>query len=208
MNKTSLIQSSPEQLTLLSSADIEDSYFRETEARGEHTGVRLWTQDPDKYRVIVSLLAEGVGQLRVAALVKSSVHTVRAIKGRECAAIEKERARLASDGRSAAGLCIEAILERLADNAARDKIPARDLGVLAGILIDKAELLAGRATSRVDINRDPDLGDFRDMIQRARDGFTADNSGSKEQPAIDIEFEMVDDSDAEAATDPAGDPNT
>jgi len=206
MNKTSLIQSTPEQLALLSSADIEDSYFAETEARGEHTGVRLWNQDPDKYRVIVSLLAEGVGQLRVATLVHSSVHTVRAIKGRECAAIEKERALLASDGRSAAGLCIEAILERLANSTARDKIPARDLGVLAGILIDKAELLAGRATSRVDINRDPDLGDFRDMIQRARDGFAGDNSGLKEQPPIDAEFEMADDSDA-GATSSAGDPN-
>lgn len=212
-NKDRSLIESGEQLELISSADMDDQMFAEAESRGEHTGVRLWHKDPGKYQVIMSLLAEGVGQLRIADLVKSSVHTVRAVARREGAAIEKERAALAQDMRAAAKLCVEAILEMVEDPERRAKMSGKELGVLTGILSERSELLSGRATSRVEVARDPDVADFQRMLDRAREeaqsnGFGQDNSDAKRADVI--ECEAVDRADGggedagEAGTDASG----
>lgn len=209
-NDYSLIEHEAQQMELIPSTDLPATMFAVGEAHGEFTGARLFSGRPEIYQAIVSLLAEGIGQLRVASITSTSVHTVRAVMQREGVAIDAERMRIAGDARSAARLCVDSILEALNDDARRTKMSPRDLGVLMGILVDKSELLSGRATSRAEVVVDVDVSDYRQMIDRAKelsadlqgDGFGGDNSPTKEIIDLDpADVEIV------PALDPAaGDP--
>jgi hypothetical protein len=62
-------------------------------------------------------------------------------------------------------LSVEGIVEDLADPIRRYMMPARDKAVVAGILVEKSELLAGGATQRVEhIFGDPTEDDFNRII--------------------------------------------
>src|SRR4051794_21807754 len=84
----SLIQQAEQQLPLLSSAEMDGAHFLELERNGEFTGERLFKQQPELYQAIVSLSAEGVGQIKIGQILKVSPNTVRAVQKREGVSID------------------------------------------------------------------------------------------------------------------------
>lgn len=159
-----------EQLDLLSSADMPDAVFEDSETGGfnrpEFTGERLLKNDPDKYKMIVSLRAEGLGILKVAKLLKVSPNTVTAVSRREGSTIDIEKKELADICRSGARLCAEAIVEKLNSDAHRDKANVRDLAITAGVLVEKSQLLSGGATARIESQpSEPDHEDFNAFFE-------------------------------------------
>jgi hypothetical protein len=148
--RDSLIERDARQLDLIPSSQMAAAFFEESEARGEYTAEILFERHRDKYLACVSFLAEGIGILRIASLLHISPSSVLAVREREGGgAIEIEKGRLSRLARGAARLCVEAIVDLFADPARVAEINPRDLGILHGILIDKAELLSGGATARV-----------------------------------------------------------
>ena len=147
---TSLIDRDARQLELIPSSQMDAALFLESESRGEYTAEILYERHRDKYLAAVSFLSEGIGILRIAALLHISPSSVIAVREREGHAVEIEKGRLSRLARGAARLCVEAIVDIFRDPLRVMLIPPRDLGILHGILVDKAELLSGGATSRVE----------------------------------------------------------
>lgn len=135
------------------------------ETKKEYTGALFFADHPQKYAEIVHHLAEGIGLLRISRMLRVSVHTVIGVRDREPVAIQKERSRLSDLARIGARLSVEGIVEDLADPIRRYMMPARDKAIVAGILVEKSELLAGGATQRVEhIFDDPTEIDFNRII--------------------------------------------
>lgn len=166
----SLIQREAQQAELIPISELDAALFCEEEqaAVGTYTGERLFTQRPETYRAAVSLLAEGVGILRIAKLLKVSPSTVIAVRDREPGAIEIEKARLAKACLRGAQLCVEGIVEDLSDDERRKKIPTSQKAITAGILTEKHQLLTGQATGRLErVDAQPGHEAFLNAIAQA-----------------------------------------
>lgn len=162
--------------------------FAPSESRGVFTGDRLFVRDPERYRAIVTLMAQGAGILKIAKLLNVSAHTVIAVRDREGAAIAIEKERLSNAARAGAQLCVEGIVEDLASDEARQKISARDKAIIMGVLTEKSELLAGGATHRIEfVKAEAGHNDFNAYLDKMRrvDGEThleGEGSGQKGLP--------------------------
>lgn len=146
----SLVKQDDQQLRLFSSEQMDDSLFAEAESRGEFTGARLFSSRPEVYKSIIALSAEGIGAIRIGKILGVSPNTVLAVRAREGGRIDIEKTRVSLLSREAARMCVEGIIEMLSDPDQAADISARDKGVIAGILIDKAELLSGAPTTRIE----------------------------------------------------------
>lgn len=174
--------------SLLSTAQAEfsltapDEIFRESEAGGDHTAARLFSHNPSKYSAIVGLSAEGVGVLRIAALLACSPHTVMAVQRREGAAIAQQRHDLAERFRIGARIAAEAAIDMIADPAQRRKMSALQLATAAAIMTDKAEILGGgqAQTIRIEVEHRASVEEYADLVQRAAARM---DSGGRRRPA-------------------------
>lgn len=122
------------------------------ESRGDHTAARLFLKNPQVYKAIMFMYASGTGQLKIADVLKVSVHTVIAVIRRENltrgAAIDTAKTlQSMSDLRE---MTIETLMEKLADPKERAKIPFDKLMIGLGIQTEKIELLRGNATERIE----------------------------------------------------------
>lgn len=149
--KHSLIGAAAAQPELLSSAEMPACFFADGEKEGEFTGERLFKQRPEDYRLVVSLLAEGLGLIRIGKIAGVSAHTVAAVRDREGIPIAIEKRELSKLCFRGARLSFEALADDLADPAIRAKIPARDKALIGAITTDKGLLLAGEATARLEV---------------------------------------------------------
>jgi len=139
----------PEQLQLIPSSEIPDKYFEAEELPGgidrpNYTGQRLYANDPERYHFIVSLLAEGIGILRISRIVSCHPYTVSGVRDREGGAIEIEKERISGEARMVARLCVEGIMECLTDPDRLKKVSVKDLAIIHGIMVEKSEVLGGR----------------------------------------------------------------
>ncbi len=180
----SLIERSGQQLPLLTSDQMPASFFAEAEAdprNPEFTAARFFQKHPEKYNAVIALTAEGLGVLRIGALLQCSGNTVMAVQDRERGQVEILKTRIAALARRGAQLCVEGILEALVDPDKRAKIPARDLAVIHGILVEKSELLSGGVTARIEtIDRtEPSVADFERMMRELVTGLEAGSGGEK-----------------------------
>lgn len=128
---------------LLFSPEIEQLVVAE-ESKGVYTGDRLRTKDPAKYAAIVELSGQAYGQLRIAKLLGVHHRTVAAVQDLEPEQIDIARSKLVSGLRRAAWLQLERLLEH------PETVPMNVSGLILSQLLDKAELLDGRATTRVE----------------------------------------------------------
>jgi len=153
----------------LTSDRLPDVFFSDTESAGEYTGERLAAQRPETYRQIAGLLAEGLGVKRVAAILNVSQHTVQAVRDREPEAVATLKEKVSSSCRSVARLCLESIRDHVLSGRS---LAPRDAAWIAGVLLDKAELLSGSPTSRVSVEAGPGHADLADLLDslRARAG--------------------------------------
>jgi DNA-binding transcriptional regulator YiaG len=140
-------------MDLIPSTEIRADLFVAEESKTERqfTAARFFQQHPQEYREIVSLRAEGISIAACARLFSVSRHTVAAIDKRETSteSFIKQRDQAAYDYRRLARLGRERLEELLLDP--ENKPTAKDLAVMIGILEDKAQLLSGAPTQRVDL---------------------------------------------------------
>jgi len=161
----SLIAQADAQLELIPSTAMPAEVFDQDEAHGEFTGERLFARDPEKYRMIVSLLAENIGVIKIGRLLSVSPNTVMAVRDRERPRVDIEKQEIATQCRKGARLCTEAIVEKLSSEGGRGAVSVRDLAVTAGVLIDKSQILSGGATTRIEhIIQAPEHDDFNDYL--------------------------------------------
>lgn len=158
---------------------LGSEFLAELEATGEFTGERLKLRKPEIYSACISLLGSGSGLLTIAKLLKISVNTISAIKKVEGVSIESEKRMWAERFRSVAGLSAERAIEKLMDDEQAKNIPLNQLAITAGIFTEKAELLTGGATSRVDwVQPAPSADDFAKYLDGLRDADEMDPDGS------------------------------
>lgn len=112
---------------------------------GEYSGDRLFSQRPEVYRAVVSMLAEGIGTTTIAKACQVSPNTIYAVRAREGVTIESERKELLKNLRQAAKLSVEKTLDLLPSLKS-----AKDAAITAAVMIDKLQLLSGEATSRIE----------------------------------------------------------
>ena len=191
--RDSLIDQEGQQLKLLSSAEMDRALFvsEETKEVGEYTAENLFKQYPERYHAALSFLSEGIGILRISRLLHMSPSSVMAIREREPRQIEIEKARLSRLARDLMGLCIEAAVDQFGDPERLKKMSLKELGILAGIMGEKSELLSGGATARV-AHEDQAPGHtellryLESLRARAPMGSSAENGGQKDGKVIDV----------------------
>jgi len=134
-------------------------------AAGHFTGELLAEREPAKYAAAVRLVAAGLPRIQIASTLHISHHTLLAVIRREGAAIAQEKERLKRLALYGAGLCMESILDDLADEEKRAKMLPRDKAWIAGVLTDKGLVLGGDATVIHEIRSAPDHEAFNRAIE-------------------------------------------
>jgi len=143
----SLITRDEEQLKLLQ----DDAVFASEEHEPRNptfTAERLFLRNPDKYKLIVGLSGMGIGAIRASKMLNVSVNTVLAVREKEGDKVEIEKKRWGRLTRAASMLCLDIIIERLSTEPADETL--KDLAITYGILTEKAELLMGGPTARIE----------------------------------------------------------
>lgn len=173
------------QLPLLPDGLIE-TVLRESEfSQGICSGVQLKGSDPDRYMTVCALLADGsLSQREISRLTGTSRNLVAGIN-RQAVEIEPLKQRLAGRARNLAQLCLERAEEIVQDG--KSKVTLRDLAILAGVAIDKSQLLAGDATQRIEtVEASSGADDFADQVERLQSAdvqeLSMDSAG--EEPAV------------------------
>lgn len=187
---TSLIEQDERQLRLL--GDDQVALAEEELTRNpEFTAERFFSRFPYRYQEIVRLRAEGMSHMGIARIMKCSRNLVAAIERREAqtANVEHLKQSASSTYRHLARLSAERLEEMLL-NEEQDLSP-KDLGVLIGILEDKAQLLGGGPTSRHELTRGghehEELAEYLAALRRShaeRMGLGGE-SPAKGAPAVD-----------------------
>ena len=167
-------------------AFIEDT-VQVPAAAGHFTAERLAAQHPQKYQAAVRLVAAGLPRIQISQALGISHHTLLALVAREGPAIAQEKERLKRLSFYGAGLCLESILDDLADDEKRAKMSARDKAWVAGVLTDKGLVLGGEASVIHEIRSAPSHEDWNRTIEAAAEdveiapatGLPADDRGQK-----------------------------
>ena len=114
------------------------------EKHGEFTAERLMESRPAIFRAIVEGYAQGLGIRQLCRAYSVSHHTVAVVLAREPKAVATLKEGTISTLRTFAKLAADRLLDEVND------IPIQQLAVPLGISIDKAQLLDGGATSRIE----------------------------------------------------------
>jgi hypothetical protein len=124
--------------------NTEEEGNQEMERRGEFTAERLMESRPTIYRALVDGLGQGLGVRQLCRAYRVSHHTVAAVMARESQAVATLKERTVSVLRTFGRLAADRLLDEV------DQIPIQSLPIALGIAVEKAELLAGGATSRIE----------------------------------------------------------
>jgi hypothetical protein len=114
----------------------------------------LMVTQPDVYASIVKLLSEGHSPGKISRLTSIDTDTVRRIRSQHPEVLEALKASVLSKVQEGALTAAERLLESI------DEISVDKLALSLGILIDKAQLLAGEATSRHEVTSVPSREDL------------------------------------------------
>ncbi|NBW12069.1 MAG: hypothetical protein EBR82_28965, partial [Caulobacteraceae bacterium] len=163
------------------------SFQAKLEASGQYTGERLFRQEPEKYRTIVTMLAAGRG---IRAIKKAcGVHhdTIRAVAAREGRPIDTLKQRIVENLEAAIDVGTDRLVEVV------DSMKAEALPIAIGVLIDKHQLLTGQATARVettDISAQDQPRTFDEWLAKlkpAQTGLGGGKDGAKGGSVADLE---------------------
>ena len=113
---------------------------------GVSTGERLIRDRPDVYKSIVYLLSQGTGIREIKRITGVHHRTIEAVMVREGQTIDTARKELGARALRVAAMGVERLEEIIADG----NIKPGELSMAVGILTDKAQLLTGGVTSRVE----------------------------------------------------------
>ena len=124
-------------------------------------GNLLYKTDPEKYGRIASMLSEGGPIGRIANLLGTSPHMVRAVQVREGGTIATAKQYVAEILMTTNMVAAEKLLEYVVN----DEIPAATLPIALGIMIDKMQTLSGEATQVIQVKREMTVSEFNTMIK-------------------------------------------
>lgn len=132
------------------------------------TAARFFEHRPEDYQIAARLRAEGVPIAAVARLLHVSRNTIAAVDRREASSrsVEQYKQEAAASCRHLATLARERLEELLLDPDS--KIPPQALAIMMAVSEDKALLLSGQATSRLEVVERPDQDAYREMLEEAR----------------------------------------
>lgn len=133
--------------------------FEKLEAVGEFTGERLLARRPETYRAIVRMLAEGLSGSSIARACQVSRNTVAAVRDREGYSIEQSKKELLATIRRGSQIAAERVVELIPSLNS-----AKDAAITLAVLVDKAQLLAGEATSRIERLDNASEDKLREML--------------------------------------------
>lgn len=132
----------------------EEAMIQDEQRRGVFSGVNLQQYDPEKFELILQLLAEDKLSIRqIARATRSSRNLISSMRVTCAREIEPLKQRIASGALHVAELCQEREIELLNDPEA--KLSLRDLAIAKAVNIDKAQLLSGEPTHIISAS-DPD----------------------------------------------------
>jgi hypothetical protein len=137
-----------QQLALL--PDDPESVAKALEVSGDYTLERVHAHRPEACQVAVLLLKSGIGLMRIAKALRMSTNTISMLRDEAGIRPEDQTAALAKASALVAALSAERLIDRLEDPTTAAEIPARDLAIIHGVGVDKAQLLSGGATARIE----------------------------------------------------------
>ena len=155
LDKVAAEQAAAPSLFLVST---EEEGNQEMERRGEFTAERLMESRPTIYRAIVDGLGQGLGVRQLCRAYRVSHHTIAAVMSRESQAVATLKERTVSVLRTFGRLAADRLLDEV------DQIPIQSLPIALGIAVEKAELLSGGATSRIEHIEGPTHEDYMKLI--------------------------------------------
>jgi hypothetical protein len=135
------------QPELIPSTEMPAALFDSQETQGQYTAARLFDQKPEVAQQIVGMLAEGIGILRISRICRVSPSTVIAVRDRCGVEIENQGRAVSRTAMHVAHQALEAVQESIDDPDRRRKVSPRDWAIIAGVAVDKAQLLAGLPTA-------------------------------------------------------------
>jgi hypothetical protein len=135
------------QPELIPSTEMPAALFDVQESQGQYTAARLFEQKPEVAQQIIGMLAEGIGILRISRICRVSPSTVIAVRDRSGVEIENQGRAVSRTAMHVAHQSLEAVQEAIDDPDRRQKVSPRDWAIIAGVAVDKAQLLAGLPTS-------------------------------------------------------------
>jgi hypothetical protein len=137
-------------------------------------------RNQERYREIVSALAEGMSVRRVSKLFRVSHHVVRIIREREPELVATEKKRLSG----LMGHAIRESVESYLEDLERGTVPVNVKLVGAGILCDKKAMIDGDATSRIEVIRTglPSLEEMKRVIEALPSSAVSSPSDSQSEP--------------------------
>jgi len=206
-----------DQMELLPSSQMDDKLFdaEENPLDGkprEYTAARFFAKRPEEYRLIVSMLAEGHTMREIARRFVVGHRTIVRIQAREMgsALVATLKQGAARKFRALANIGADVLHEVLThpDAVEAFKKSPEKLAIMIGILQEKAELLSGGATQRVEVV--DQANSYRALLEHARQmmGCQGDVGGQKgvvpgpgadvagcapgaAHPVVDVESEIV-----------------
>jgi hypothetical protein len=175
----SILDRDRQQLELIPSEQIPSSRLQTAEGNHAFSGARLFRQDPETYRLIVSLRAEGVHKAEIARQLGVSRSTIRAVERREInsESVDQIKKRLSRRCLDVGSMVLDEMYERLSETP--DKIPANVLPAWLGVPVEKGELLAGRPTARTETDVTPAADAYHALLSALRTGLSGGYSGPK-----------------------------
>jgi predicted HTH domain antitoxin len=124
----------------------------------EFSGDYIFRKHPRIYTAVVHLHAGGSSLSYISKLLSISRNTVAQILKREGVTVEQYKKDIAGEMRELTGLTLERIGEALRDDVRMLKTPLRDLSIVAGVLVDKSQLLDGSPTEIHQAHKPADVG--------------------------------------------------
>lgn len=109
-----------------------------------YTGSRLFKEEPQRYRLITAMLAEGVSLRSIMRACKCDARTIRSIERREAESVSQQKTKVIRTLARIARMTAERILEEIPN------MNHAQLAVTCGIAIDKMNTLAGDANLRIE----------------------------------------------------------
>ena len=150
---------------------IKDDAGKELVSVQGHTGEDV---PPGKVAEILSAHVSGMPATRIARAYNTSYHTVIALIRNRPEALEKARQTAANNWKTLAAVGTAELLDRVPD------MKDHGLVIMSAVASEKAELLSGGATQRVE-----------HVMAPAADAWASFVSGLKSEQVIDVPFEPV-----------------
>lgn len=141
--------------------------------RPSRAGQLLYRHRPQEYRAVVQDLASGRSIKSICKAHEVSPDVVVAIRRREGITINKLKGLLSDKISLASQMAVEGIIDAIMEGT----IKPHSLPFATAVLVDKAMLLGGEATSRVEVKEGPDVADFAKIVEAlpVKDGEVEDD---------------------------------